>query len=375
MKPASTRVDETIAFIDGYAKVPMARRNAVAKFCRDTYPQLLESDFGPYRDEFLQLSGGMSVSRNATFWSGDQANRAKRRAIFLIWKSISKFAKVGNFPDAQAAMTMPTSDLEAKLAEVIVKASACLNATLLAGVFNELVANPEQFLKTQRLTVSGSTEGAEKFSEPGLDYTNIVDFLFQYDPSRDTFVLDTLSNAKYPSHPVAAVSVPAIYWFDVPGNGGEKAPAQKKDFSGILGCELAGADFMVTSQFTGCAFCWTVKDNVVRAAHIGPARPPDMGPDEPTTYPGSGPGLAEDLTRLAQANEASMDNAEGATLRVFGRGHGNAIPIGRRNPFYPERNLRQATIIGCKAGGIWKLYLQTLTDVPLKQIGEARQIL
>ena len=48
MKLDSTRIDETIAFINNNANLRQAQRQAAAQFCRQTYPKLSPLDFGPY---------------------------------------------------------------------------------------------------------------------------------------------------------------------------------------------------------------------------------------------------------------------------------------------------------------------------------------
>jgi hypothetical protein len=122
MKLDSTRVDETIAFINNNANFPAVRRQAVAQFCRQTYPRLSLLDFGPYHNEFHTLSGEMSVRQHATVPAGNQADRAKRRAILLIWKSVVKAFNLAALPAAQPAMAMPTGNLDAALADAILKA-------------------------------------------------------------------------------------------------------------------------------------------------------------------------------------------------------------------------------------------------------------
>ena len=90
MKLDQSRVNETISFINNNLNFPQVRRQAVAQFCRQTFPKLSLLDFGPYKNEFHALSGEMSVKQHATVPAGTQPERAKRRAIFLIWKVLDK---------------------------------------------------------------------------------------------------------------------------------------------------------------------------------------------------------------------------------------------------------------------------------------------
>lgn len=368
----STRVNETIDFIDTYANAPQMRRQAAAQFCRQNYPKLSLFDFGPYNTEFHALSSDMSVKHNATVAPGDKADRAKRRAIFLIWKSINKRG-----PDPQivaradAAMSMATGNLDAALEDAILKASVFHSPAAAADVFtHDVMAHTRRFLTAHKVIVQGVGTGAAKFTNvANPDFTNVLNFHFQYNPSRDRFVFAGNANPNSAAHTFQTVSVPAVTWYDVPGNGGEIAPSPHADFSQILGCELVNANFMLTTQFTGCAFCWTDNGGVLRAAHVAPAKPNYTDLALPTSHPGGGNGLAQRIA--AQGNAAGMANAGPAALSLFGRGAGNAPPIGGGNSFYPNANLTYATIIGRNVGG-WKFYMQAIDNGG--NISEARRI-
>lgn len=143
-------------------------------------------------------------------------------------------------------------------------------------------------------------------------------------------------------------------------------------FANILGCELTGATFMVTTQFTGCTFCWTNNGGMIRAMHIGPTRAGYPSAALATSYPGGGNGVATRI--VAQGAGAGMANAAGAALHVFGRGAGNAPAINGGNSFYPNATLEYATIIGRNSGGGWKFYLQAI-DSTTHNISEARRIM
>ena len=276
---------------------------------------------------------------------------------------------------------MPTGNLDAALSDAMLKASVSASPASAASVFQtDLVTHPRQFLAAHKVIVLGVPTGAAKFANLlSPDFTNVLTFYFQYDCGNDRFVFNGHLNPQYGAgHPFTTVSVPAANWYDVPGNGGEHAPLVAANFAQILGCELTGATFMVTTQFTGCTFCWTRRQGVMRAAHIGPTKAGSPGAHLVTSYPGGGNGVAQRM--VTQHNPlpvgigvaAAMANAPGATLRVFGRGAGNAPAIAGGNPFYPNLNLRYATIIGRNAGG-WKFYLQAI-NAATNQISEARRI-
>jgi hypothetical protein len=386
MKTDQTRVTETINFINNNVNVSVLRRQAVAQYCRQVYPKLSLIDFGAYNTEFHGLSGEMSVKRVVTTVpAGNAAERMKRRAIFLIWKVMNKTlqgAQAQTSAKSTAAMTMPTGNLDAALADAMLKASVCASPASAADVFQtDVLHHTRRFLATHKVFVKGLPRGADKFTNlAGADFTNVLTFHFQYDCGGDRFIFNGAADARYgASHAFQTVSVPAVAWHDVAGNGGERAPRVPADFSRILGCELTGAPFMVTTQFTGCTFCWTQHMGVIRAAHIGPTKAGYPSAALATSYPGGGPGVAQRvLDQIQQAAgggggaPAAMANAAGAPLRIFGRGVGNAPPLAGGNSFYPAVNLGWATIIGRNAGQ-WKLYMQSVS--PALQITEARRIL
>jgi len=372
----STRVNETIAFINNYANVTPVQRQTAAQFCRQQYPKLKLLDFGPYKNEFHTLSSAMSVKQHTTVPAGSHADRAKRRAIFLIWTSFEKAYPGHSAARAHAAMTMPTGNLDAALAAAIKKASVYATPGGAADVFNEVFTDTRKFLTAHKVIVWGATAGDDKFKNLlSPTYTNVLTFYFQYDVTTDRFVFGRQAGPMNgAAHSFQTVSVPGIAWQDVPNVG-----AAPGNFAQILGCELTGATFMLTTQFTGCTFCWTTHGGIVRAAHIGPVRKGrDDDPANPTIpYPGGGNAAATRIVAqgaaAGMANAGGPANAGGAALHVFGRGAGNA-PVAAGNPFYPSATLEYGTIIGRNNGAGWKFYLQAIDSGPLKQISEARRI-
>jgi hypothetical protein len=183
----------------------------------------------------------------------------------------------------------------------------------------------------------------------------------QYAADTNKFIFGSSSKANHGAGcVVSTVSVPAVHWSQVPGVGA----AAPGNFAAVLGCELTGANYMLTTQFTGCAFCWTNHGGVLRASHISPSGGGPVG------YPGGGNALAQRLSA-----QGTMANAANAALTVFGAGAGNANVPAAGNPFYPpSTQFRWGSIIGVnKGGGGWRLYLQVIGNND--QIQEARRIL
>lgn len=377
MKLDSTRIKETISYISNNANLDAQLRGPVAQFCRATFPKLSAFDFGPYRTEFETVAESLSVKQNVTVAAGTKDERKKRRAIALIWVAMNKVntGGVGTPPPAlAAAMGMPAGNLDAALTDAVLKAAVCASPASAQIVFTtQVVAHPLPFITAHKVFVKGSPAGGAKFTAVnGPDYSNVLNFYFQFDCGRNRFVFNAAANALLgASHRFATVSVPAVNWYDVPGNGGEAAPVQPGNFAQILGCELTGADFMVTTQFTGCTFSWTDFGGVIRASHVGPTKAGYPAANLATSYAGGGNGVATRMiNQLAPA--AGMANAPGALLRVFGRGAGNAPAVAGGNPYYPNAALEYATIIGRRKNAAWKFYLQVVD--PTGALAEHRRI-
>jgi hypothetical protein len=259
-------------------------------------------------------------------------------------------------------MSIGAGVLPAAFSEAMLKAAVIASPQGAQHMFNELSLHPVRVLTTNRIIIYGLPDGGDRFSSaPTGNYQNVQPFHFQYDVAQDRFMLRAAAEAQLgASHPFATVSVPAVHWSTVPAVGG----AAPYNFTGVLGCELTGATFMVTTQFTGCTFSWTNHGGMVRASHISPSG------GGPTTYPGGGIALAQRI----MANGA-MANAGGAAVTAFGPGAGNA-PVAAGNSFYPNpvaNIIRWASIFGVVKGGAWRLYSQTIGGA--LQILEPRRIM
>jgi len=88
----------------------------------------------------------------------------------------------------------------------------------------------------------------------------------------------------------------------------------------MTGIELSGNHIMVTTQFTGCAFCMAEHGGSLYCAHVSPAGVHGMTPNT------DGLTLA---TRILGPGAGAFGNAGGVAVRVYGRGRGSApIPAG-----------------------------------------------
>ena len=337
-------------------------RQQIVAFINGLYPRLTAQE----RQAYHQLSSDLSVKDNIGpgVPKGNPAQREMRRAIFLLWTAIGKQQGLGLVvaPRAGRAMTLQAAQLNAEFSNVMLKAATVAPGLGGQSVFDMLNLHPVRFLTEHKIMVLGTPTGGDRFSTaPNGNYQNVLNFQFQYDCGADRFLLGAVINPQFgAAYGFQTVSVPAVHWSQVPGAGA--APC---NFNGLLGCELTGANFMLTTQFTGCAFCWTDHGGVVRATHTSPAG------GGPGTYPGGGIALATRMT-----THGFMANAGNTAVTVFGGGAGNA-PVAAGNPFYPNAQvvaISWVSIIGVNKGGAgWRFYTQVVNGA--SNIAEARRIM
>ncbi len=361
------RINDTLAMIQNAPELTMMIRQQIVTMVNNAFPRLTAEN----RDVYNQLSGDMSVKHHigAGVAPGNAAQREMRRAIYLLWITIGRVQGIDMFiaPLArQHALVTPTAGLNAVFADAMRKASVVAAGIGGQFVLQELEAHPVRFLTQHKIFIAGLPDGRERFSTaPTGNYQNVLNFHFQYDAGQDRFVLGGGITPQYGAdHAFATVSVPAVHWSNVPNVN--LVPGPGHSFAGVRGCELVGANFMVTTQFTGCAFSWASHGGVLRASHISPAGG-GVG-----VFPGGGNGVA-----LAEMASGTMVNANNTPLTVFGAGAGNAPVPGGGNPFYPDPQVTPiswVSIIGVDKGGNgWRLYTQVIDGHG--QITEARRIM
>lgn len=369
-KSTQTRVADTLTAITNSNNLNVNARNAIIAMINARFPRLTPQN----RQDFDQLSHGMSVKANIPNAAarGNTAERELRRAIFLIWKSIGQPLGDQQMTNAKAAaaMTMGVGLLPAALSDAMYKAAVVASPASALAAFNDLSTHPVRFISTHKIMIFGSIAGRDKFTAPGASYQNFFTFHFCYNGERDRFEFNLFAPPAYgASYPVVnAISVPALHWSLVHNVG-----ASPGDFTGLLGCELTGSSIMLTTQFTGCAFCLTNHGGMFRAAHISPA-----GDVNRQNYIGMGNALA---TRLVN-QPAAMANAAGAPVMIFGNGAGNMPVHGGGNSFYPPKTPNAAagqmsyvSIFAVnKNNNGWRFYTQAIDGAAQIMAADTRRI-
>ena len=337
-KDAQLRIDQTIDFIAG--QITDAAERQTVKTYLTTKIQQMAGPGGSVKG----ISDPMSMNDLSS--RGTEDERKKRRALILI-------EIVGGMIAGATAKAMSAGELATKFPQAIETLRYVVDQNVgtgqvMRGVFDSLLAAPATFLRRHLLLVFGSeTDGAMKqyfvYEKPNTPNVPIK-FAFYSAKMNKHF-------AKSPQMDVA--NVPGVVWSDVPnrtkvGNAGS--------FAGIEGTELVDAPIMLTTQFSGCSFCWKTHLARTFAAHIMPGAEHIKGSD----LPGGGEELARQLAGLRAPRVTGGDFAApapaGGQLRVYGRGYSNGV----NHPGGYSGEGVTMTLIGVRApaDGSWSFYSQ-----------------
>lgn len=375
-KLKTTRFDETVDYVQHRAQstVPQQVRNDIATFITGQYHHSLI-----HHTSYDDVAGGMSVRVNLTpgVGRGSTDEREQRRAIYLLWSAIGG---VGLAPEVQAhrdeSMSAAPNALPALLDKAMLVAAAKASAAGIAWVYTQnLVTHPQRFLRTYLININGAIAGRDKYKANGnAPWTNQVTYHFFYDAGTDTFQFQpTALPGVAAQHQVVAASVPALHWSDVNGRGNVMQPTQQapSGFDQMFATDLTGSSLMLTTQLTGCVFCYMGTGATVWASHVLPM---NMTPAT----------LADQLLGNAQhvqgGDFANFPNAPHPPLRVFGMTRGNAT-VTNGNQFYPQRSVvtapgtcKYVSVLGLNTTGqSWRIYTQTVSSAGT--IMEVRRLL
>jgi hypothetical protein len=120
------------------------------------------------------------------------------------------------------------------------------------------------------------------------------------------------------------------------------------NFNQLTGIQLSGAHPMVTTQFTGCAFCMAEHGGSLYCAHVSPAGVPNMAPNT------DGPTLARRVIATG-----AFANAGGTAPRVYGRNVGSNPNPGGYDIGDGGGIDTYMTIVGFPGGTSYQIYAQT----------------
>jgi hypothetical protein len=321
MKDATVRINSVLGFIQNCNLLTANERQSAhqlaTNFIHNRYPPGNAGQAG-----YDNFSNGMSLGFHI---SSDPNNlRQMKRATYMLDRAIRDAVPastlgnlgVGQISDAAARVTF--ENYLRKAANVYQHGTGATTAAQAAmqALFNQ----PLAFLQTNKLIVNGSnvrdlTQGDQ----------NVLPFHFGYSAGYDRFQFDVAPNAGYVA--VNVDSVTAQNWTSVP-NSWVAGNAAGGDFSQIDAIELA-SQFMVTTQFTGCAFCMKAHGGHTYCAHVAPRRDLPAAAAAPVL---TGTQVA---TRIANNNGVNGDFANAAggnALSIYGAAFSSNVPV----PGYPN---------------------------------------
>ena len=331
-KDAQARLDEIVAYIA--SQVPGAERTPVTLYLTDW----LNASIGGNAQALAGLSNPLTMT-DATN-PGNKADRDRRRALILL----ELMKSTANVNTATAVKQMGIGQVNTRFAALLEQLRIAASEThgtgaALQAVFaTELTAHPQRFLRANRVMMANLPAATRA--------------VFFYDYRRSTYCFDIAAPpaVRNPCR-IPAVIVPAVVWDKVPGRTSSQIAGS---FASIAPTELTGATTMISTQFSGCAFCFKVVGTRIFAAHIMP----DDSAGSVVT--GGGMALARQLggqvAGIAGGNFAAPGNGAGQ-FNVYGAGWSNlaAFPNG-----YPVRTAADQfmNIFGVVKSGAWRIYAQ-----------------
>ena len=297
---------------------------------------------------YAALSTSLSLGKHAF----EDPRREMARALFLLWAAIKHFDAAFTLPKTQIGQ-ISFSTVRQQLASYIRKACCVLDqvngGNAGAGwALAEMQADPMNFLRFNKVLVRGSGNHNAAAAQ------NVRPCSFFYESARDRYVF-WVDNVGFAAHEVAiqVESVTAFHWTEPRYVPALLPPAQHNiattNFANLTGFQLSGAHIMVTTQFTGCAFCMAEHGGSMYAAHVSPAGVPNRAPNT------TGNILARRIMATGQ-----MQNAGGVAPRVFGRNigsppNGGGYDIGNAG----GDSTIYMTVLGFPGGTSYEIYSQT----------------
>ena len=358
-KNPTTRLNDILTTINTTPHFPAPERGRVhafaSAFITTHYPPA-HAGTANYR-AFSNLMTMTDVGQPGNF---DQ--RAMRRAIFLLWYAM------GDQMEAAKAKMILTANVQTTFVTTMQKAlchadTAAGNAAGTKYVFKDVFrANPIQFLQRNKVFIAGVTLFNAATTQ------NVLRFMMEFNAAFDRYDFNHV-----PADAVVAgryafdtTSVPAVYWADVPGRTTDPGTGS---FATIRGTQMSGK-YMVTTQFTGCAFCLKNTGGGLFAAHVSPGY---KGAKRTTPTPGiDATLLAEQLcgTRPPVAG-GDFGNAAAAAnpFRVFGKAHSNIPGQGGYDAQCTAGGGRNwMSLFGFHNNGAWEIYCQEIVNGDIHRV-------
>lgn len=324
-KDSTVRITDTLNFIQNSNVLTAGERNSAhalaQNFINNRYPA---GNAG--QQAYETFSGNMSLGWHLR---GDPNSiRNMKRAAYLLFRAIEDTvgnnAAPGTYGNYQNAAQISDGRAPGVFTGMVRRAALIQDAAngnnnAANRAQQDLLLNPLQFLRDYMVIVLGS---------PNRDLTqgdrNVLAFNFGFDSSNNRLVF------RVPAMPGAVIlnvdSVTAMNWTSVPGSYVNGNPAGG-NFSQIPAIELA-SNFMVTTQFTGCAFCMKHTNGNMYCAHVAPRRDDGTQAHAPLL---SGTQVAQRIFSNGGVAGNFSNAAGGGPLSIYGSAFSSSAPPGAGN--------------------------------------------
>lgn len=369
MSDATDRINNTLAFLPKCGLLTKMERDDAHQLAVD----FINSQYPPTNAKlraYEEFSNGMSLGSREGKDPDD--NRNRKRAAYLLDRALfwaSNGAALGRLGNLSVGQIIdPQVTLENYLRKAANQRGNATGSPLAANeALTALYEKPLEFLRTNKLIVVGSP----KWDLVNQDYRNILPFYFGYVAKDDRFQFNwKLIDQGQGACVISVDSVPAQYWTSIMNT---RDPVVGH-FAEIPAIQLA-SQFMVTTQFTGCAFCMKSHDQHTYCAHIVPQIDPSDQYSLTHCQPLTGNALARRIMTGPSGVHGDFANAPGGSpLSVYGAGFSDHVRTGAGG--YPDRLAGSGagnymTVIGVKRAPGYEIYSQITQN---EAITSAQQI-
>jgi hypothetical protein len=350
-KTDQQRITDTLNFLQNTNIVPAGPVRANAhQLAQDYMGAVYPNVNSPAYSQFSQ-----TLSLGFHLFSDPNQLRHMVRALFLLWKAMNHSDNRFTIP-LQNVGQISQGTVQRVLTNYIYKACCTYErahggnngATAVLAVFQ---ANSMQFLGDNKVSVSGSGHRAG-----GQGRRNVLPCKFEYNPDRDRYEFAVRMPAVAPgSVGIQVESVTAFHWTDpryVPALAfGQVRNLNTTNFNQMTAIKLSGVHPMVTTQFTGCAYCMAEHGGNMYCAHVSPYVV-GMAPNT----------QGNPLALRIMATNGAFANAGNTQVRVYGRNVGSAPNPAGYNIGNGGGAATYMTIVGFPGGTSYNLYSQTTVN-------------
>ncbi|QGM45029.1 hypothetical protein [Methylocystis heyeri] len=291
-----------------------------------------------------------------------KAERADKRALLLLAIMKQRGSSAFCMSKLEDVKSLSSTDAADKLNKLIYHITIAASQRYgdnrhLDAALAQLKNDPSKFLNNNKIHIYGA-------ATMPTGHTNIITVRFGFEYTTETFKFQDATSSGA-GRPISVVMLPGVVWDEVPGRTNVKTAGS---FANIAPIELTGSEIMLTTQFSGCAFCHKqMHGGTIYAAHIMPSGANAMDPIAQEAYGkvrevGDGETLAKQLlgrvTGVAAANFSAPGDGAG-DFYVYGAQLSGSTSSSASGPGYKYAATTGMFVIGvCPPGQAWKVFSQ-----------------